>query len=55
MSIKVKCQFCNGTGAFNSSCFHCGGRGCLKIGWIEFVGWQLAKWMKRLLEQYGDN
>jgi len=35
-------------------CPLCEGRGYLRLGLIEWALWQLAKYMKILLERYGD-
>lgn len=54
MKIKIKCRFCDGAGGFNNSCNYCGGEGCMKLGWIEFVLWHFAKYLKTLIRRYGE-
>lgn len=52
--VKIKCSFCDGTGGFNHSCHYCEGFGCMKLGWVEFAFWSLAKYLRRLIQRYGD-
>ena len=53
-SIKIRCQKCNGKGGFGNSCLSCDGKGCLKLGCIEWLLWQVAKYLNNLLERYGE-
>jgi hypothetical protein len=55
-SFKIKCQHCVGIEdtISTANCKLCEGKGCLRIGWIEWVCWQIAKYFKTLIERYGD-
>ena len=53
MKIKVKCHYCNGHGGSNNSCFRCSGNGCIKIGLLEWIFWNIAKYLNCLLDRYG--